>query len=160
MSNGLGFMVFWRFGGKGALTDLISELINQLNNDWVVCRTAPATLGMLITLECYLHLLVCSHRRGLSIQSAVQSTFPYHHYLFLSCSYQVKTTSGDLAKQKFMLDLFNPIPFFTSSLFLQTFLITWVQFVPNDKLTFYICILNRPAVAGLFYKHLRNLFIN
>ena len=33
--------MFQRFGGKGSLTDLI--------NDKVVCRTAPATLGLLNT---------------------------------------------------------------------------------------------------------------
>ena len=39
-SNGLGFMVFLRFGGKGLLTELIS--------DGGVCRTARATPGLLI----------------------------------------------------------------------------------------------------------------
>ena len=37
-SNGLGVMVFWRFGGKGSLTDWI--------NDGGVWRTAPAILGL------------------------------------------------------------------------------------------------------------------
>ena len=39
-SNGFGVMIFWRFGGKASVTDLF--------NDQVVCRTAPATLGLLI----------------------------------------------------------------------------------------------------------------
>ena len=40
-SYGLWFMIFWRFGGNGWLTD-------WLNNKGV-CRTAPATLGLLTT---------------------------------------------------------------------------------------------------------------
>ena len=40
---GLWFMIFWRLGGKGSRTDLI----NQLINDKGVCRTAPATPGLL-----------------------------------------------------------------------------------------------------------------
>ena len=39
-SNGLGFMMSWRTGGKG--------LINQLINNKTVCRTALATRGLLI----------------------------------------------------------------------------------------------------------------
>ena len=46
-SYGLGLMMFWRFGGKGWL--------NQWTNEWIsdkgVCRTAPATPGLLISLE-------------------------------------------------------------------------------------------------------------
>ena len=38
-SYGLWFMIFWRFGGKGLLTD-------WLNHEGV-CRTAPATPGLL-----------------------------------------------------------------------------------------------------------------
>ena len=39
-SNGLGFMKLWISGGKGWLTQII--------NDEAVCRTAPATPGLLI----------------------------------------------------------------------------------------------------------------
>ena len=45
-SNGLGFMMFWRFGGKGSVNHLIS--------DEAVCRTAPSTPGLLIILYLYL----------------------------------------------------------------------------------------------------------
>ena len=36
-------MMFWRFGGKGLLT----ESLNESSNDEAVCRTAPATPGLL-----------------------------------------------------------------------------------------------------------------
>ena len=38
-SNGLGFMISWRLGGKGSVT----EWINRSINNEAVCRTAPAT---------------------------------------------------------------------------------------------------------------------
>ena len=41
----LWFMKFWRFGGKGWLTDWMNESVN----DEGVYRTAPATSGLLIT---------------------------------------------------------------------------------------------------------------
>ena len=41
--NGLRVMMFWRFGGKGLLT----ESLNESSNDEAVCRTAPATPGLL-----------------------------------------------------------------------------------------------------------------
>ena len=43
-SNGLGFMMSWRWRGKGWLSDLINESMN----DEGVCRAAPATPGLLI----------------------------------------------------------------------------------------------------------------
>ena len=43
----LWFMILWRSGGKGSLTDWINEWIN----DEAVYRTAPATPGLLITLS-------------------------------------------------------------------------------------------------------------
>ena len=46
-SNGLGFMMLWISGGKGSLTHWINELIKELINDEAVCRTAPATPGLL-----------------------------------------------------------------------------------------------------------------
>ena len=48
--NGLGFMMFSRSGGKGSVTDPL--------NDGCVCRTAPATPGLLITAEKYTKLAV------------------------------------------------------------------------------------------------------
>jgi hypothetical protein len=56
----LWFMVFWRFGGKGSLT----QSLNLRIKDGCVCRTAPATPALLITQgsavncrpsPCYLH---------------------------------------------------------------------------------------------------------
>ena len=44
-SNSLGFMISWRLRGKGSVTEWINELIN----DNAVCRTAPATMSLLIT---------------------------------------------------------------------------------------------------------------
>ena len=41
----LWFMILWRSGGKGWLT----ELMNELMNDEAVYRTAPATPGLLIS---------------------------------------------------------------------------------------------------------------
>ena len=41
----LGFMMLWRSGGKGWVTEWINELIN----DKAVYRTDPATPGLLIT---------------------------------------------------------------------------------------------------------------
>ena len=38
-SSGLWFMIFWRLGGKGWLSDLMNDEAN--------CRTAPATPGLL-----------------------------------------------------------------------------------------------------------------
>ena len=46
-SNGLGYMMLWISGGKGSL----SELINQWINDEAVYRTAPATPGLLNILQ-------------------------------------------------------------------------------------------------------------
>ena len=43
-SNGLGVMMFWRYFHKGWLSDWINESMN----DGGVCRTAPATPGLLI----------------------------------------------------------------------------------------------------------------
>ena len=40
---GLGFKMFWRFWRKGWLT----QWTNELMNDEAVCRTAPATPGLL-----------------------------------------------------------------------------------------------------------------
>ena len=42
-SYGFGVNVFWRFGGKGSLSYLV--------NDKAICKTAPATPGMLNTLQ-------------------------------------------------------------------------------------------------------------
>ena len=39
----LGVMMFWRLGGKGWLTDWLSQLMSNGG----VCRTAPATPGLL-----------------------------------------------------------------------------------------------------------------
>ena len=44
-SNSLGFMIFWRSGGKGSLS--------KLTNDKAVCRTAPATPGLLISTQMF-----------------------------------------------------------------------------------------------------------
>ena len=41
--TGLGLKVIWRFGGKG----WVSQLMNEWMNDEGVCRTAPATPGLL-----------------------------------------------------------------------------------------------------------------
>ena len=41
--HGLVVMMFWRLGGKGSLTDWLTYLIS----DGGVCRTAPATAGLL-----------------------------------------------------------------------------------------------------------------
>ena len=46
-SSGWWFMIFWRLGGKGWLTDWLSELMN----DEADCRTAPASPGLLIILQ-------------------------------------------------------------------------------------------------------------
>ena len=46
-SNGLGFMISWRLGGKGSW---LNEWINELIKDEAVCRTVPATPGVLIIL--------------------------------------------------------------------------------------------------------------
>ena len=43
-SYGLGVMMFWRFGGKGSIRDWIYEWMS----DKGVCRTAPATSGLLM----------------------------------------------------------------------------------------------------------------
>ena len=40
-SYGLGVMMFWKFGGKGSLTDWLNELINISNEG--DSRTAPGT---------------------------------------------------------------------------------------------------------------------
>ena len=42
-SNGLGVMTFWSLGGKGS----VSEWVNWLISDKGVCRTTPATPGLL-----------------------------------------------------------------------------------------------------------------
>ena len=44
-SNGLWFMIFWRFGGKGSPNDWLTDSIN----DKGVCRTPPATPGHPVT---------------------------------------------------------------------------------------------------------------
>ena len=40
----LGLMILWRFGGKGSLTHSLTDWLS----DKAVCRTAPATPGLLI----------------------------------------------------------------------------------------------------------------
>ena len=50
-SNGFGVMIFWRFGGKASVTDLI--------NDGGVCRTTPATPGLLII--CVISVILKAH---------------------------------------------------------------------------------------------------
>ena len=47
-SNGLGFMVFWKFGAKEWLT----WSVNKLFSDVGVCSTDPATPSLLNTLCC------------------------------------------------------------------------------------------------------------
>ena len=44
ISDSLGAKIFWRYFHKGWLT----ESVNQLMNDKGVCRTAPATPGLLV----------------------------------------------------------------------------------------------------------------
>ena len=46
----LWFMILWRSGGKGSPT----ELINQLMSNKAVCRTAPATPGLLIMTRLFI----------------------------------------------------------------------------------------------------------
>ena len=48
-SYGLWFMISWRLGGKGWLTHSLTQSIN----DEGVCRTAPATPGLLIRIQLY-----------------------------------------------------------------------------------------------------------
>ena len=50
-SYGLWFMIFWRFGGKGRLTDPLTDWFNQLRRCF---WTAPPTLGLLKT--CKIHI--------------------------------------------------------------------------------------------------------
>ena len=55
-SNGFGFMVFWRFWGKGSLSQSISKWIN----DEGVCRTDPASQGLLkIGMSIIFHMPSC-----------------------------------------------------------------------------------------------------
>ena len=51
ISKGFGVMIFWRFGGKASVTDLI--------NDGGVCRTTPATPGLLII--CVISVILKAH---------------------------------------------------------------------------------------------------
>ena len=44
-SYGLGVMMFWRLGGKGSLTDWLTQSMSDEGD----CRRAPATPGLLIT---------------------------------------------------------------------------------------------------------------
>ena len=52
-SNGLGFMMLLISGGKGCL----NQLINQSISDEAVCKTAPATPGLLIMLPIINHMV-------------------------------------------------------------------------------------------------------
>ena len=54
--SGLGFMMYWRFEGKK-----IAELLTYLFNYEDVCRTAPATPGLLITHPLSDSVILCEH---------------------------------------------------------------------------------------------------
>ena len=52
----LWFMILWRFGGKGSLTDWLTEIMNDKGNFWI----ALASPGLLMTFYQHCHFLFAS----------------------------------------------------------------------------------------------------